>query len=57
MKFLTWVSIHCVLSVIPNVTYFKLKCIFMLYVNKNVGRFVQKSRSVVHNNIPKEGGL
>ena len=30
MKFLTWVSIQCALSVIPKVTYFKLKCIVML---------------------------
>ena len=42
MKFLTWVSIQFVLSVIPNITYLKLKLIVMLSLNNNVVRFVQK---------------
>ena len=32
----------CALTVIPKVTYFKLKCIVMLYLSKNVVRFAQK---------------
>ena len=39
MKLLTWVSIQCALSVIPKVTYFKLKCFVMLYLSKNIARF------------------
>ena len=50
MKFLTWVSLQCVLSVIPNVTYFKLKCIVVLCLYINVVSFVQ---NVVHGYIPK----
>ena len=37
-----YVSIQCALSVIPKVTYFKLKCMVMLYLSKNVVRFAQK---------------
>ena len=54
MKFLTWVSIQCALSVIQKVTYFKLKCIVMLYLSKNVVRFAQKC---VHSYIPKKDDL
>ena len=49
MKFLTWVSIQFVHSVIPNVAYFKLKLIVMLCLNKNMARFVQKCCTWLHS--------
>ena len=49
MKFLTWVSIKFVLSVIPNVTYFKLKLIVMLCLDKNMVRFVHKCCIWLHS--------
>ena len=49
MKFLTLVSIQVVLSVIPNVTYIKLKLIVMLFLNKNMARFVQKCCTWLHS--------
>ena len=54
MKFLTLVSIQFVLSVIPNVTYIKLKLIVMLCLNKNMARFVPNA---VHGYIPKKDDL
>ena len=54
MKFLTWVSIQFVLSVIPNVTCFKLKLMVMLCLNKNMARF---SKNAVHVYIPKKDYL
>ena len=55
MKFLTWVSIQYVLSVIPNVTYFVLKLIIvMLCLNKNMVRFVQKCFTWLHSPISIE---
>ena len=49
MKFFSWVPIQFILSVIPNVTYFKLKLIFMLCINKNMARFVQKCCTWLHS--------
>ena len=51
MKFLTRVSTHCVISLIPAVTYFKLKINALLcYVS--IKTWSGLSRSVVHNYIP-----
>ena len=49
IKFLTLVSIQFVPSVIPNVTYFKLKLIVMLCLDKNMARFVQKCCTWLHS--------
>ena len=49
------VCIQCALFVIiPKVTYFKLKCMVMLYLSKNVVRFAQNA---VYSYIPIKDDL